>query len=121
LTVRPSSPSSAGEFSDDENHQYNISGSYTVNNAQFYDMLNFIISVNNSSYLYNLNSNNCSTFAINTFAQAGIDLPRTVGTWPGGSGNDPGDLGEDIKAGNIPNMSVNTAPSANHGNVGQCN
>jgi hypothetical protein len=121
LTVRPSSPSSGGEFSDDENHQYNISGSYTVNNAQFYDMLNFIISVNNSSYLYNLNSNNCSTFAINTFAQAGINLPRTVGTWPGGSGNDPGDLGEDIRTGNIPNMSVSTAPSANHGNVGECN
>ena len=119
--VRPGNLSSPGEFSDDELHPYNISGSYTLNNAQFYDMLNFIISVNNSSYLYNLNSNNCSTFAINTFAQAGINLPRTVGTWPGGSGDDPGDLGEDIRTGNIPNMSVNTAPPVNHSNVGQCN
>jgi hypothetical protein len=121
VTVRPSSPSSSGEFSDDENHPYNISGSYTVNNAQFYQMLNFVESVNSSSYLYNLNSNNCSTFAINTLAQAGFNLPRTVGTWPGGSGNDPGDLGEDIRTGNIPNMSVNIAPSATHVNVGQCN
>jgi len=121
LTVRPSSPSSTGEFSDDENHPYNISGSYTVNNAQFYQMLNFIESVNNNSYLYNLNSNNCSTFSINTLAQAGFNLPRTVGNWPGGSGNDPGDLGEDIRTGNILNMLVNTAPTAIHPNVGQCN
>jgi hypothetical protein len=119
--VRPGSLSSPGEFSDDELHPYNISGSFTLNNAQFYDMLNFIISANNSSYLYNLNSNNCSTFAINTFAQAGINLPRTIGTWLGGSGNDPGDLGEDIRTGNIPNMSVNTAQSAGHSNIGQCN
>jgi hypothetical protein len=121
IIVSPGSPSSPGEFSDDETHPYNIGGSYTVTNAQFYEMLNFIISVNNSSYLYNLNSNNCSTFAINTFAQAGINLPRTIGTWPKGSGNDPGDLGEDIEAGNIQNMKVNTAPAANHINVGQCN
>jgi len=119
--VRPSSPSSPGEFSDDENHDYNISGSYMVNNAEFYEMLNFIASANNNTYLYNLNSNNCSTFAINTLAQAGINLPRTVGSWPGGSGCDPGDLGQDIRTGNIPNMSVNTNPSANHNNVGQCN
>jgi len=119
--VRPSSPSSAGEFSDDENHEYNISGSYTVNNAEFYEMLNFITSANDGTYLYNLNSNNCSTFAINTLAQAGINLPRTVGSWPGGSGNNPGDLGQDIRTGNIPNMVVNTNPSATHSNVGQCN
>ena len=119
--VRPGSTSSPGEFSDDEFHQYNISGSYNVNNAQFYDMLNFVESANTSSYLYNLNSNNCSTFAINTFALAGINLPRTVGTWLGGSGNDPGDLGQDIMTGNIPNMKINTAPPVSHSNVGQCN
>ena len=121
IVVSPSSPSSPGEFSDDETHPYNIGGSYTLTNAQFYEMLNFIISVNNSSFLYNLNSNNCSTFAINTFAQAGINLPRTIGAWPKGSGDDPGDLGEDIRTDNIPNMKVNTAPAVNHVNVGQCN
>jgi hypothetical protein len=120
-TVKPTSPSSPGEFSDDEFHQYNISGTFTVNNAQFYDMLNYISAIDNSSFLYNLNSNNCSTFAINTFAQAGINLPRTIGSWPGGSGCDPGDLGEDILTDKIPNMIVNTAPPVTHSNIGQCN
>jgi hypothetical protein len=119
--VWAASPSSPGQFNDDDNHSYNISGSFTLTNSQFFNILNFISSANNSSYLYNLNSNNCTTFVLNSMAQAGINLPRTVGTWPGGTGNDPGDLGEDIRAANIPNMSVNTAPANSHPNVGQCN
>jgi hypothetical protein len=75
------SPSSPGQFNDDEYHKYNISGSFKLNNAQFFNILNFIISANNSSYLYNLNSNNCTTFVLNAMAQAGINLPRTKGTW----------------------------------------
>jgi hypothetical protein len=118
--VSPISPSSPGVFNDDDNHQYNISGSFTVNNAQFFNVLNYITADNTPSFLYNLNTNNCTTFVLNAVAQAGINLPRTVGTWTDGAGNDPGDLGEDIRSGSTPNMTVNTAPSASHPNVGQC-
>lgn len=120
-SVWPASPSASGQLNDDENHLYNISGSFIVNDAQFFEILNFISSANASSYLYNLNTNNCTTFAINAVAQAGINLPRTVGTWPGGAGDDPGDLGEDIRGGKTPGMTINGSPNNNHSNAGQCN
>lgn len=119
-SVSPVSPSSPGVFNDDDNHQYNISGSFTVDNAQFFTVLNYITAENTPGFLYNLNTNNCTTFAINAVAQAGINLPRTMGTWTDGAGDDPGDLGEDIRSGSTPGMTVNTAPPASHPNVGQC-
>jgi uncharacterized membrane protein YgcG len=121
--VNPSSTSSQGTLNDDETQVYNISGSFTVNNAQFFNILNFVSQGSNPGYLYNLNTNNCTTFVISAVAQGGITLPRTIGTWLGGAGNDPGDLGEDLRENNIPGMSLNlTGGSDNsHYNVGQCN
>jgi len=121
--VSPSNSSSQGSLNDNELHSYNISGSFTVNNAQFFNILNYVTQANNAGYLYNLNSNNCTTFVINSLAQAGIYLPRTMGTWLGGAGDDPGDLGEDIRNNNIPGMAVNTAggTTSSHYNQGQCN
>jgi hypothetical protein len=121
--VNPLSNNSQGSLNDDETHSYNISGSFTVDNAQFFNILNFISQGNTPGYLYNLNTNNCTTFVINAIAQAGINLPRTIGTWLDGAGNDPGDLGEDLRTGNVPGMSLNTTggSSNSHLNVGQCN
>jgi hypothetical protein len=121
--VNPVDNSSQGTLNDDETHAYNISGSFTLDNAQFFNILNFIGQGNSSGYLYNLNTNNCTTFVINAVAQAGIDLPRTIGTWLGGAGNDPGDLGEDLRMNNIPGMTLNLSggTQVSHYNVGQCN
>jgi hypothetical protein len=121
--VNPLSPSSQGSLNDDETHTYNISGSFTVNNAQFFNILNFVSQGNNSGYLYNLNTNNCTTFVINAVAQGGINLPRTIGTWLGGAGNDPGDLGEDLQQNNIAGMTLNVSGGSDnsHYNDGQCN
>jgi hypothetical protein len=121
IVYPPSALTAPGQFNDDDTHPYNISGTLPVTNAQFYQILNFISSSNTPAFLYNLNSNNCTTFVLNAVAQAGIDLPRTYGNWPGGTGANPGDLGEDIRTGKIPGMSLNTAPPINHQNVGQCN
>jgi hypothetical protein len=118
--INPVNPNSQGVFNDDDNHSYNISGSFTVNSAQFFSTLNYITSANTTGYLYNLNTNNCTTFAINAVYQAGITLPRTVGTWLGGAGDDPGDLGEDLRTKSVPGMTLNTAPAGAHPNVGQC-
>jgi hypothetical protein len=117
----PSALTASGQFNDDDTHTYDISGTLTVNNAQFFQILNFVSSSNTPAFIYNLNSNNCTTFVLNAVAQAGINLPRTFGTWPDGTGVDPGDLGEDIRTDKIPGMTVNTAPTNNHQNVGQCN
>jgi hypothetical protein len=121
--VNPSSVTSQGSLNDDETHLYNISGSFTIDNAQFFNILNFVSQGNNPGYLYNLNTNNCTTFAINAMAQVGISLPRTIGTWLDGAGNDPGDLGEDLRENNIPGMtlSLTGGSDASHYNAGQCN
>jgi hypothetical protein len=121
--ITPHSPSSQGVLNDDDYHLYNISGSFTLTNAQFFSILNFISQGNSPGYLYNLNTNNCTTFVINAVAHAGIYLPMTMGTWQGGMGADPGDLGEDIRSGKTTGIAVNLAPGTDesHLNVGQCN
>jgi hypothetical protein len=121
--VSPVETSSQGTLNHDELHAYNISGTFTLDNAQFFNILNFVSQGNTPGYLYNLNTNNCTTFALNAVAQAGVNLPRTIGTWLGGAGNDPGDLGEDLRNGNIPGMTLNltAGTDASHLNLGQCN
>jgi len=119
--VWPLSPSSPGAFNNDGSHPYNVSGTMQVTNAQFSQILNYIESENIPGITYNLNSFNCTTFAINAMAAAGIYLPNTKGTWADGTGDDPGDLGQDIASGQIPNMAVSTVSPPNHANVGGCN
>jgi len=119
--VSPTSPSSQGQLNDDEVHNYDISLTVNVTNSQFFNMLNYIAQGNNAGYMYNLNTNNCTTFALNTLSVGDITLPRTTGNWVNGSGNDPGDLGEDIRSLNLSsNMSRNTVDNA-HPNTGNCN
>lgn len=121
-TVTPSAPLARGMLNDDETHQYNISLSVTVTNSQFFQMLSAAAQpgVFWPPYQYDLNSNNCSAFALNVFAAAGINLPRTTGTWPGGGGCNPGDLGEDIRAMPLTsNESLNTTQTT-HPNIGTC-
>lgn len=60
-------------------------------------------------------------FALHGVGAGGVDLPNTQGSWPGGSGDDPGDLGQDILSMSLPaNASRNTVQSP-HPNQGSCN
>jgi hypothetical protein len=119
--VTPNSPSIQGQLDNDADDTYNISLTITLTNAQFFQILNYIAQGNNSGFNYNLNTNNCTSFVINALDQASIYLPSTIGTWPNGSGNDPGDLGEDIRSMNLSsNMNRNTAYN-DHPNLGSCN
>jgi hypothetical protein len=118
--VVPTSPSDQGQLNDDEVHYYNISLTINVTNSQFFNILNFINQGNNTGYQYNLNSNNCTTFVLHALYAGGIYLPWTTGNWPLGSGNDPGDLGEDIRTMSLSsNMSRNLFESY-HPNQGSC-
>jgi len=120
--VMPWSTSAQGQLNNDNGHAYNISLTITVDNGQFFNILNYISQGNNSGYLYDLNSNNCTSFAIHALEAGNINLPATVGSWPdGGYGYDPGDLGEDIR--NMPlssNMTRNTTYN-DHPNKYTCN
>lgn len=116
--VSPVSPMAPGQFSNDDQHGYNIALTVTVTNSQFFSMVNYINDEANAEY--NLNYFNCVSFAIQALAKGDFYLPSTIGTWPGGSGNDPGDLGEDILSMPLsPNMTLSTT-SASHPNLGSC-
>lgn len=53
---------------------------------------------------YNLNTYNCTDFALGFFNSWSFDLtiPDTEGSWIGGSGSNPGNLGEDLRTLNLP-------------------
>lgn len=118
--VTPIFSSTQGVLNDDEQHEYNISGSFSVSSSSFFAMLNYVSKGNVTGYQYDLNENNCTTFDINALAAGGINLPRTIGSWLGGSGNDPGDMGEDIRASNLISMTKSNDEIA-HPNTGTCN
>ncbi|HMH34084.1 MAG TPA: hypothetical protein VK543_13695, partial [Puia sp.] len=118
--VNPLSPSTQGQLNNDASHSYNISLTIKLTNTQFSSVLNYVTLGNNLGFNYNLNSNNCTTFVLHALNQAGIYLPATSGSWPNGSGNDPGDLGEDIRLMQLStNMTRNTVFNY-HPNFGNC-
>jgi hypothetical protein len=113
--------SAQGVLNDDDGHPYNISLTINVSATQFFGILNYVSLGNNPGFNYDLNTDNCTTFVINALGANGIALPNTKGTWATGSGNDPGDLGQDISQMQLaPNMTRNTVSSP-HPNAGTCN
>jgi hypothetical protein len=117
--VSPASPSSAGQLSNDAGHEYDISLSVATTSEQFFNMLNYV--AQNASVAYNLSSNNCTSFTLHTLYAGDIYLPATVGSWPGGSGNDPGDMGEDIRSMPLAAGETRNTVSNAHPNLGTCN
>jgi hypothetical protein len=121
VSVNPLYPSDQGQLNDNESSIYDISLTVTVDDGQFFNMLNFVTQGNNSGYLYNMNTNNCTTFALNALQAGSVNIPTKTGSWAGGSGDDPGDLGEDIRSMPLQsNMSRNTVDNP-HPNTGNCN
>jgi hypothetical protein len=89
-------PSTSSVLVNDGDHHYDVKlTANPISPAHLTDVINY---VTNYPSVYNLNTANCSNFGINVAAEAGIILPQTTGTWPGGSGCNPGNLGQDIRA-----------------------
>jgi hypothetical protein len=89
------SPSDNSSLVDDGGHAYDVKIEIPVNSSQLTDVINL---AKNRPSIYNLNSYNCTDFGIAVAIAAGISLQDTNGTWPGGGGSNPGDLGEDIRS-----------------------
>lgn len=116
--VTPISPSDNGQLNNDNAHSYNISLTVQLDNSQFFNMLNYVNGNNNPTY--NLNNNNCTSFALHTLEAGNVYIPASFGSWAGGGGYDPGDLGEDIRNMALqPGMSRSTNDLA-HPNLGTC-
>ena len=120
--VAPGLPTAQGALGDDENTGYDVSLTVAVTSQQFFQMLNYTMQGNNVGYDYNLNSNNCTTFALDALDAGGVAIPATVGTWPGGGqGLDPGDLGEDIRGMQLSGNMTRSTVDNSHPNAGNCN
>lgn len=120
--VGPGVPTSPGVLGDDENTGYDVSLTVSVSSQQFFQMLNYTAQGDASGYQYNLNSNNCTTFALDAMDAGEVSIPATVGTWAfGGQGLDPGDLGEDIRGMQLNGNMTRSTVSNSHPNTGNCN
>lgn len=118
--VAPTSPATQGVLGNDEQHEYNISLTVSVNSSNFTNAVNYISQGYQRSFTYDLNTNNCTTFASNVMAAANVILPRTFGTWTNGSGMNPGDMGEDIRTLSLSSNMVRSTVGNNHPNTGNC-
>ncbi|MBX3257692.1 MAG: hypothetical protein KF862_26425 [Chitinophagaceae bacterium] len=120
--VNPASPISGGELHNNEAYRdFDVSLSVTMTSSQFFNAINYINSTySTGSVNYDLNMMNCTTFGIAVMAQAGVNMNATIGSWAGGSGYNPGDLGEDIRAMTLqPNMTMSPYHFS-HTNRGEC-
>lgn len=120
-SVNPAYPSDQGQLDNNELTGYNISMTYSVTSQEFFSILSYLSIGNNPGYLYDLSSNNCTTFALHALGAGDINLPSQQGSWPGGSGYDPGDLGEDIRSMVVPPKASRGTVSSPHPNQGNCN
>jgi hypothetical protein len=119
--VTPAYPSDQGQLENNEQAGYNISVTFNVSNSDFFAMLNYVEIGNNPGYLYNLNSNNCTTFALHALASGDISLSPNQGSWPGGTGYDPGDLGQYVVTMQLPKNATRNTVENPHPNTGSCN
>ena len=55
---------------------------------------------------YNLNRNNCTDFGLSVAATGGISIAETMGSWPLGKGNNPGNAGESMLEGKFHNTDM---------------
>lgn len=101
---------------------WTVQMSYTISDKQYDQLMRDITGqIQNGAPDYNMETENCTTWVVNEAGTIGIDLPQTPGKDAGGSGLDPGDLGQDLRdkgAQVIPNLNSNGGSSGTSGTLG---
>ena len=109
----------AGAWVDDGNHDYDVSASIDLTHTQFTSLISNLQTF--GSPTYNLNTLNCTDAALLTGNSIGMNLPDTNGTWIGGGGSNPGNLGQDIRGLSSSNLTINTTSGTAALSEGPCN
>lgn len=118
--VKPLFPISQGVLNDDSGHEYDVSLSISVDHIQFFDLL--YDCARGNSETYDLNGLNCTKWCTSKLRDIGVSVSETIGTWIGGSGVNPADLGEDLRIMSLSsNMIRNTTSGEGVLNMGNCN
>ena len=99
-----------------KNESYSASITKTISNSE---LIQIIDKAKNYNKTYNLNTYNCTDFAIELGNLGGLNLPDSYGIWPFGGGSNPGTLGKHIRDLNTNSNDVNKtggfAPKTNKG------
>jgi hypothetical protein len=102
--VKPGSTVDVAVFGDDSNTPYDVSLNFSVTGAELNVLIWTLYIQQNLNYdLYNFN---CTNAAMSALRSININLPSTKSTAQLFNGNDPGDLGEDIRNLNLDDFSA---------------
>jgi hypothetical protein len=112
----PINPLSSGALFNDSGHAWDVQLTVNITSSQLTSILNSIAALSTNSS--DLNNFNCTNFALNSCSSGGISLPQTIGSWPGGQGLNPGNLGKDIMEMILP---LNYVSRSNSGGIGTSN
>lgn len=93
--VKPGTSVDQSIFGDDSNTSYDVSIKFSVSGSEFMQVIH---SLNNQQVLnYDLDNFNCTNSAMDALNNINIHLPSTLSTDFLFHGNDPADLGEDLR------------------------
>jgi len=101
LSATPIIPSTSSTFKDDSKHAWDEVLGKFISKRRFNKILALTQQYHNITY--NLSKNNCTDFGLKAAALAGLDVWDTKGSWPLGSGNNPGVTGQSLLEGKFDN------------------
>lgn len=107
--------SSSMEIRNDGGHPYNVSTTISISCTEFNALANEALGLSTSNSTYDLNTYNCTDFAIETINNTlGLGVPETHGSWPGNfsGGSNPGNLGQDLLSLANPSAVLITTPGS---------
>ena len=113
--IMPGNETGQGVLGNDTNQPYNVRVTTTISSTQLQSIKNYII--NHAHSTYNLDTYNCTDFAIEVGNLGGLSLPDSYGTWTGGGGSNPGALGQHIRGMSGPGITINSALGSNYFNA----
>lgn len=96
--VSPWEPASPGVIQDDTGHPWDIKYELEITPEQLDELLDEIKADQQNPPTYHLNDCNCTDYVLELLEEIDILIDSQEGTWPGGGGHNPGDLGEDLEA-----------------------
>lgn len=118
-SVSPADPSEASSLHDNSGDSFDVSITVNLTPQQLSSVLNAIKNYNPN---YNLNTFNCTDFGLTLFNDLGFNIPDTTGSWPGGGGSNPGNLGQDLRNWQLPSGATRNSTGGNApSNSGTCN
>jgi hypothetical protein len=94
FAATPLHPSSPSVLKDDSDHDWDEIAGKFISPKRFYKIIGALQSYDHQ--IYHLNRNNCTDFGLTMARIGGINIINTVGRWPLGKGNNPGNAGQSM-------------------------